>query len=130
MLTTLYFSLAFLGLTLLALGLWLGWRVRQIRSGALTVRPEAAGELAALLQPAVDLFYAQFANLFKQAVRFITFACLLIAHELVVFSKYIMARLENRFFRLMSLVRGRPILEKNGAVSLFLSEITYQMRRE
>jgi hypothetical protein len=53
-----------------------------------------------------------------------------VVHELVVFTKYIMARLEGRFLHLLNLVRGRPVLGRNGAVSPFLSEISYRTRQQ
>lgn len=76
-----------------------------------------------ILQGKVDLFYRGFSSFFKQLGHYLYFYSLLVLRRLVIWFRIILTLIERRFSHLIESVRGKGVVGKRGAVSIFLADI-------
>ena len=114
-------------ITLLALGglVALGvWQIRRLRRGEVTVIDVGPLSLFAMCERRIERWYYLFGFVFRQLAHYLYFYSLVTVHFLVIAFKSLLTLAEGRFSRLIDSVRGRGVLHKRGAVSLFLTQIS------
>lgn len=80
--------------------------------------------LQAVLQDKINHFYTGFSFFFKQLGHYAYFFSLIIMRRLMIWSKALSIMAEKRFSHLIDSVHGKGVMDKRGAVSLFLSNIS------
>ena|SRR3989344_465489 len=114
----------FIGLIILTA---LGWvallleRVAFVRHTGGENLPTVA--LGALLQKRIDRFYFAFARFFREWRHRLYLGFLVTTRRGLIIFRYLLTRVERRFGRLIEAVHGKHLLEQNGPVSLFLSQL-------
>ncbi|MCC6290886.1 hypothetical protein IT398_02375 [Candidatus Nomurabacteria bacterium] len=95
--------------------------------GRLEQRSELEAEnypaLLHILQDKINRFYHGFSSFFKQLGHYLYFYSLLVLRRLVIWVRIILTLIEKRFSHLIESVRGKGVVGKRGAVSLFLADI-------
>ena len=79
--------------------------------------------LAYILQDKANRFYCGFSSFFKQLGHHLYFYSLLVLRRLVIWFRIILTLIEKRFSNLIESVRGKGVVGKRGAVSIFLADI-------
>ncbi len=110
-------------LAMVATGLW---QLRLVRLGRIPLSAYRKVELAELLQYKIDQWYHGFGFFFKQVVHLGYFYLLLAIRRVVIMVRYLLVRAERKSSRLIDSVRGKGVIHKKGAVSLFLAQIKEQ----
>ena len=115
------FLLVVIGVSATSLLLLLRQQVALVRRGE--VAPVEPVSLPELVLRRIDWAYFHFALAFKQVVHYSYFYFLVTIRRVLVVVRFLLVRVERKCARLIDSVRGRGVLNKRGAVSLFLSEI-------
>ncbi len=95
---------------------------KLLRDGVLLI--ENYPELTSIVQEKINSFYYGFAFFFKQLGHYIYFYALVVMRRLVIWSRVVSILAEKRFSRLIDSVHGKGVVDKRGAVSLFLADIS------
>ena len=95
---------------------------KLLRDGVLLI--ENYPELTSIVQEKINSFYYGFAFFFKRLGHYIYFYTLLVMRRLVIWSRIVSILAEKRFSRLIDSVHGKGVVDKRGAVSLFLADIS------
>lgn len=96
-------------------------QVALVRRGEVSVeQPLPLGEL---IRSTIDWIYFHCSLAVKQSIHYGYYYFLVTLRRLLVIIRFLLVRVERRCARLIDSVRGRGVLHKRGAVSLFLSEI-------
>src|SRR6056297_2141682 len=115
-------------LTLLVLGvmLWLavaivlGYRWWQLRKGESF---KSRLPLTPVVESWIDFLAFNIVTGARKLFRYIYLSIILLGEELIKLFKKIIIKIEKRFDRIVSQVKGRADISKKGSVSLFLKEI-------
>ena len=99
-------------------------QMKLVRRGEVTVSVTPA--LVSIFSHRVNRFYHGFGFFFKHLGHHGYFFSLLVMRRLVIVSKYILMRIEQRFSHLIESVRGKGVISKRGSVSLFLTALASQ----
>lgn len=111
-------------LTIIVIGLaLLNRQLKLIRAGEPVITSTVEISLANILQYKTDKFYHDFGSFFHQLAHLFIFYLLVALRRLVVISRGILVHIEQRFSHLIDVVRGKGVIHKKGAVSLFLTQI-------
>lgn len=117
----------FIILTAISLGgiVAIVWRqLSYVRTHNLTDLAVEEEFLSDLIQRRIDLFHERFSLFFKHLVHYSSLYFLLAVRRLVVVSRFLLARVERKFSRLIDSVHGRnPLLGRAGPVSPFLARL-------
>lgn len=90
----------------------------------LAVSESEISPLAHVLEARIAQFSRQFSFFFKQLGHYLYFYWLLVMRKLVVLARVILTLFERKFSLLIESVRGKGVIGKRGAVSLFLSSLS------
>ncbi len=118
MLTIIFGTLG--GLAILEIVALCWWQWRAIRTGQITeydFYPEREW------QTKIDHWYYQFSSFFRQTGHYLSFYGLVFIRQLIIMTRALLALVEGRFSRLIDAVRGRGVIHKRGAASLWLLEV-------
>ncbi|MBI2100092.1 MAG: hypothetical protein HYT48_01995 [Candidatus Vogelbacteria bacterium] len=95
------------------------WIIRRDVDGTAASEPD----FATVLQRRLDKFYVDFANFFSHLGHYLYFYSLVIVRHLLIWSRFLLHKVEKKFSRLIDSVRGKGVLNHKGSVSIFLAQI-------
>lgn len=107
-------------IAILEIGALFWWQWRAVRSGRVedyAFYPERDWQIK------IDRWYRQFGSFFLQLGHYFYFYALVFVRHLIVMARSLLAFIERRFSRLIDAVRGRGVIHKRGAASLWLLKI-------
>lgn len=122
MLSLLIGPVILLALALAGAGVLVWKQEKLLQDGTLVA--EDYPELTSIVQEKINSFYYGFALFFKRLGHYIYFYTLLVMRRLVIWSRIVSIMAEKRFSRLIDSVHGKGVVDKRGAVSLFLADIS------
>lgn len=117
MISLFYISIIFFGL----FALTVAWRMVQIKVGG--VNTSHVASVQEVFQPMLNAISRWFKVHGKRWGKSISYHVLVFGHEVLLFFKYIINRLEKKFSKTIDLVKGKGVMHGQPSSSMFLNEI-------
>jgi hypothetical protein len=109
-------------LSFLLMSAMIGIRLSAIKGGKIIVMEQPT--LFSSLQEKIDWLAVLFVLVCRETLKLASLYTLLFLKKIAYYLKMGSAKVEKRFAHVIDMVRGKGSIEKRGAVSFFLREIT------